>query len=184
MRTWLAMSFLCLLTLSACSSQKAAQTSQTTPRAQPSPSASAFPKLHIQSRGSASQPVSIVQQIGNRRVYELVARSSDSTMQSQTNSKGVFRQTRVTFYSADGSSLTGAAPIATIDTAAETVTLQGGVHAKSSDGVALDCDQLQYERRTGELIGTGNVHVVNPTGEALTGGSFRSDLRLSHVHVE
>jgi lipopolysaccharide assembly outer membrane protein LptD (OstA) len=184
MRKSLAMSFLCTLTLSACSSQNAAQTNQATPSAQPSPSASAFPRLHIQSRGSASQPVSIIQQIGNRRVYELIARSSDSTMQSQTNSKGVFRQTRVTFYSADGSSLTGAAPTATIDTAAETVTLQGGVHAKSSDGIVLDCDQLQYERRTGELIGTGNVHVVNPSGEALTGGSFRSDLRLSHVHVE
>ncbi|MBV9149138.1 MAG: hypothetical protein JO024_04695 [Candidatus Eremiobacteraeota bacterium] len=184
MKNALALSALYALTLSACASQNAAQTNQATPIAQPSPTASAFPRLHIQSRGSASQPVSIVQQIGNRRVYELFARSSDSTLQSQTNSKGVFRQTRVKFYSPDGSSLTGAAPLATIDTAAETVTLQGGVHAKSSDGVILDCDQLQYERRTGQLIGTGNVHVVNPSGEALTGGSFRSDLRLSHVHVE
>ncbi|MBV8727090.1 MAG: hypothetical protein JO233_04835 [Candidatus Eremiobacteraeota bacterium] len=173
----------CALVLASCASRHAAQTTQAV-SVQPSPTASAFPKLHIQSRGSASQPVSIIQQIGNRKVYELVARSSDSTLQSQTNSKGLFRQARVTFYSADGSSLTGAAPLATIDTAAETVTLEGGVHAKSSDGVALDCDRLQYERKTGQLLGSGNVHVVNPSGEALTGGSFRSDLRLLHVHVE
>jgi len=90
----------------------------------------------------------------------------------------------VTFYGPEGSTLSGGAPIATVDTAAETITLQNGVHAKSSDGITLDCDQLEYDRKSGQLLGTGNVRVVNPSGEALSGGSFRSDLRLSHVHVE
>ncbi|MBV8689157.1 MAG: hypothetical protein JOZ59_03515 [Candidatus Eremiobacteraeota bacterium] len=167
-----------------CGSHAASPGAQSTGAAQPAPSGTPFPKLHIQSKGSATQPVRIIQQVGNRPVYELIARSSDSTLQSQTNSRGVFRQTRITFYNNDGSTLSGTAPIATIDTASETVTLEGGVRAKSSDGVAFDCDRVQYDRRSGQLLGTGNVHVVNPSGEALTGGSFRSDLRLSHVHVE
>ncbi len=171
---------LCALLLSSCASRHAMTQATAPAQASPTP----FPKLHIQSRGNASQPVSIVQQVGNRKVYQLIARSSDSTMQSQTNSTGVFHQTRVTFFSSDGSRLSGTAPLATIDTAAETITLEGGVHAKSSDGVALDCDRLQYARKSGQLFGSGNVRVVNPSGEALSGGSFRSDLRLSHVHVE
>ena len=169
--------------LTACSSQNT-QTAQSNATVTPTASGTPFPQLRIQSKGSASQPVRIVQQVGNRKVYELIARSSDSTLQSQTNSKGVFHQTRITFFNSDGSTLSGTAPIATIDTATETVTLQGGVHAHSSDGVAFDCDQVQYDRGSGQLLGTGNVHVVNPSGEALTGSSFRSDLRLAHVHVE
>jgi hypothetical protein len=169
--------------LAGCASRHGAQPAQLS-SSPPSPTASPFPQVHIASRGSASQPVRIVEQSKNRKVYELLARSSDSTMQSQTSSKGIFRQTRVTFYGADGSTLSGAAPMATIDTAAETITLQNGVRAKTSDGITLQCDQLEYDRSTGQLHGTGNVRVVNRAGYALTGGSFRSDLRLSHVHVE
>jgi lipopolysaccharide assembly outer membrane protein LptD (OstA) len=128
--------------------------------------------------------VRIVAQSGNRKVYELLARSSDSTLQSQTSSNGIFRQTRVTFYGADGSTLSGAAPMAVVNTTTETITLQDGVHAKTSDGITLQCDRLEYDRTSGLLHGTGNVRVVNRAGYALTGGSFRSDLRLSHVHVE
>ena len=130
------------LLLTGCSSRNASQTAQNTGGALGAPSGTPFPKLHIQSKGSATQPVRIIQQVGNRRVYELLARSSDSTLQSQTNSKGVFHQARVTFYNSDGSTLSGAAPIATIDTSSETVTLEGGVRAKSSDGVAFDCDRV------------------------------------------
>jgi len=170
--------------LTACSPRSGAQSAATSASPTPLATGSAFPQLRIQSRGSASQPVRIVEQSGNRKVYELVARSSDSTMQSQTNSKGIFRQTHVTFYGTDGSTLFGDAPMATIDTTAETITLQEGVHARTSDGISLQCDQLEYDRRTGQLRGTGNVHVVNRAGYALSGGRFQSDLRLSHVHVE
>ena len=182
-RVSIAVALSTVLSLPSCASHNTAQTGQPTGTAA-TPAGTPFPKVHIQSRGNASQPVRIVQQIGNRKVYELIARSSDSTLQSQTNSKGVFHQTRVTFFNSDGSSLSGNAPVATIDTASETVTLEGGVHAKNSDGVVLDCDRLEYDRRNGQLIGTGNVRVTNPSGEALLGSSFRSDLQLSHVHVE
>lgn len=175
---------LCAFVVAACGSHHGEPSARPRVSSAPAATASAFPHLRVQSRGSASQPVRIVEQSGNRKVYELLARSSDSTMQSQTSSKGTFHQTHVTFYGADGSSLSGDAPVAIIDTAAETITLQDGVHAKTSDGISLQCDRLEYDRTTGQLHGTGNVHVINRTGYALSGGSFQSDLRLLHVHVE
>lgn len=126
----------------------------------------------------------ITQQEGNRRIYELLARSSESTMQTQSQFRSTFKQTHVTFFTADGGTLTGDAPLTTIDKATNSVTMQGGVHGKTSDGIVLNCDELVYDRKTGSLRGTGNVHIVSKEGYALTGGSFTSDLKLTHVHME
>ena len=151
----------------------------------PSPAAtSSIPPITVHSRGNARQPVRITQQEGNRRIYELLARSSESTMQSQSQFRSTFSQTHVTFFTADGGTLTGDAPLATIDKASNSVTMQGGVRGKTSEGVVLNCDQLVYERKTGTLHGTGNVHIVSKEGYALSGGSFTSDLKLTHVHME
>ncbi len=151
----------------------------------PAPSISELPPITVRSHGDARQPVRIIQQQGNRKIYELVARSTTSSMQSQNQFRGRFLQTHVTFYSPDGSTLGGDAPVTQIDRANQTVTMQGGVKGRTSDGISLTCDELQYSRATGQLHGTGNVHIVKSTdGLSMTGGSFTSDLKLTQVHMQ
>ena len=153
------------------------------PSAQVSPSAG-LPPITVHSQGTTRQPVRIVEQQNNRKIYELLAQSTESTMQSQNQFRGSFAKTHVTFYGTDGSTLIGDAPLTTIDKASERVTMQGGVRARTSEGITLQCDQLEYNRTTGQLHGTGNVHIVSSQGYTLSGGSFRSDLKLTHVHME
>ena len=105
-------------------------------------------------------------------------------MQSQNQFRGTFAQTHVTFYDTDGTTLQGDAPTTTIDKASSSVVMQGGVNGKTSTGITLQCDQLTYDRRSGQLRGVGNVHIVGAAGYSLSGGSFTSDLRLTHVHME
>jgi len=175
-----------LALLCACN-PKPAQHPRELASAAPSVSPSGLPPFRISSKGSSTQPVRIVEQQGNRKLYELVARSTESTVQSQTNFRGTFRQTQVTFYAADGGRLDGKAPTTAIDRASELVIMSGGVAARTSDGVLLTCDQLQYDRRTGLLNGNGNVKIVKPAPDGsltLTGASFESDLHLSHLKVQ
>jgi lipopolysaccharide assembly outer membrane protein LptD (OstA) len=154
------------------------------PTAAPS-AAGALPPITVRSRGNSHQPVRIVEKQGNRLVYELLAASTESSLQSQNQFRGTFSATRVTFYgSTPGSTLTGTAPTTTVDRAKESVLMQGGVKAHTSEGVLLDCDRLQYDRTTGRLLGSGNVRIVSRDGYTLTGGSFTSDLRLTQVHMQ
>lgn len=176
--------FTAAMLLAACTphpSQPGGPAASAVPSASPS---SGLPPITVRSKGNAQQPVRIVEQQGNRRIYELIARSTESTMQSRNDFRGTFSDTHVTFYGADGSKLAGSAPVTAIDKGKQTVTMQGGVHAKTSDGIALQCDQLQYDRATGKLHGTGNVRIVSPQGYTLSGGSFTSDLKLTQVHME
>ena len=152
--------------------------------AAPSPSASGLPPITVRSKGSAQQPVRIVQQQGNRKIYELIARSTESTLQSQNQFRGTFSDTHVTFYGTDGSTLAGTAPVTVVDKGRQTVVMQGGVRAHTSGGITLRCDQLEYNRATGQLHGTGNVHIASSQGYTLSGGSFTSDLKLTTVHME
>jgi len=144
-----------------------------------------LPPITIRSHGNAKQPVRIFEKQGNRAVYELIAKSTESTLQSQNQFRGTFAQTHVTFYGAtSGSTLAGDAPVTTVDRAKESVLMQGGVKAHTSEGVLLTCDQLEYNRSTGRVRGTGNVRIVSKDGYTLTGGSFTSDLRLTQVHMQ
>ncbi|GAC1354990.1 MAG: hypothetical protein NVSMB31_15330 [Vulcanimicrobiaceae bacterium] len=143
-----------------------------------------MPPITIHSHGKNNEPVRIVEQQGNKKIYELQAQSTESSMESQSQFRGTFSKTHVTFYAADGSSLVGDAPLTTIDKATQQVVMQGGVRGKTSDGMVLRCDTLQYDRATGSLHGSGNVHIISSQGYSLTGGSFTSDLKLTHVHMQ
>lgn len=174
-----------LAACSACTPHPAQQAGRATPAPAPSTRASAgLPPITVRSKGNAQRPVRIVQQQGNRKIYELIARSTESTMQSQSDFRGTFSDTHVTFYGTDGSNLVGSAPVTAIDKAKQTVIMRGGVHAKNSEGITLQCEQLEYNRGTGKLHGTGNVHIVSSQGYTLSGSSFTSDLKLTQVHME
>lgn len=159
------------------------------PKATPSPSPATRPRatatplvLKISGRGAAGRPVRLIQQVHNRVEYDLLASSYESIGPAGAT-RGVFQDARVTFRDAKGSTVTAVAPKAIVDQGANTVTLVNGVHARTSSGMTLECDQLVYERATGMLHGTGNVVVTDPKGFRATGSSFDSDLSLTHMRM-
>ncbi|MDP9017002.1 MAG: hypothetical protein M3N19_01610 [Candidatus Eremiobacteraeota bacterium] len=180
---WPAAYGLLLLCVAGCAPHGQGTAPSKEPRVSPSAS-SGLPPITIHSHGKSNEPVRIVEQQGNKKIYELQAQSTESSMESQSQFRGTFSKTHVTFYGSDGSNLVGDAPLTTIDKATQRVVMQGGVVGKTNDGMILRCDELQYNRSTGQLHGIGNVHIISAQGYSLTGGSFTSDLKLTHVHMQ
>jgi hypothetical protein len=170
-----------LVAASACNPQPPKATPS--PSAAPSPRGSATPLvLKISGRGTANRPVHLIQQVHNRVDYDLLASSYESRG-PQGGARAVFQNARVTFRDRHGSTIAATAPQAVVDQAANTVTLLNGVHAHTSSGMTLECDQLVYQRATGMLHGSGNVVVTDPKGFRATGSSFDSDISLTHMRM-
>ncbi len=171
-----------LLILAACN-PKAPVAPSGSPGAQATPSSPPL-SLTITGKGTAQQPVRIVQtRKDNRRQYELIARSYESTGAVGTT-RARFQQVQVSFYALDGSSLMASAPKAIIDQAANTIELRGGVRAHSSSGATLACDQLVYNRATEMLHGRGHVVITDPGGFSGTGSSFDSNVSLTTMSMQ
>lgn len=176
---------LCLLAFGACNPHPHA--APKTAQARPSPLAttSAVPSLHIQGSGNAHREVVLIEQEKNRTIYQLRAKTYESTIGAQgAGFKGRFRRAHVTFFERDGTTLTAQAPTALVDKSSQRVTLQGGVRAQTSAGIHLTCDILTYERSTGRIRGEGNVRITQPSaGYDVSGGNFESDVELHNVRM-
>jgi len=171
----------CALLLGGCNPQPEHQPGAT---AAPSASPSGLPPLTITGHGTAQRPVSVIgQRPGGGKSYELIARSYLSrSMQNVT--QATFQQTQVTFYDKDGTTLHAQAPQARLDDRRKQVILSGGVHAKTSTGLTLVCDELVYDDATGMLHGSGDVRMTGSQGgqqQVLTGNSFTSDVKLTQM---
>ena len=168
-----------LLLLAACNPQPQHQPAAATPSAAPTQ----LPPLMIMGRGTAREPVRVTGQQHGRTAYELQARSYEShSVQNVT--QAVFQQTQVTFYDQDGTKLQAHAPQARLDDRRKQVILSGGVHAKTSTGLTLVCDELVYDDASGMLHGTGHVRITGMQGgqaQVLTGNSFTSDVKLTQM---
>ncbi len=113
--------------------------------------------------------------------YDLIARSFESNGRQGT-SVATFSDVHVTFYARDGTLVSSAAQ-AIVDEVANTITLHGSVHAKSSSGATLDCDTLRYDRASATIHGQGHVVMTNPRGMRATGNSVDSDVTLTKVRM-
>lgn len=171
----------CLLALcAACNPQAPKGTATPTP----APArASTPPPLHITGHGTPRRPVRETLQIHNRVEYQLVSRSFESKG-AAGKARAVFADARVTFYDRNGTTMTAAAPQAIVDQTSNSVTLLGGVHARTSTGMTLTCDRLVYDHAAGKLQGEGNVVITDPKGFRGTGSSFDSDISLSHMRMQ
>jgi len=161
------------------------------PKATPAPSASPAARpsgsanplvLEIHGKGTARQPIRFSHQVHNRVDYDLLASSFESRG-PQGDQRAVFQDARVTFRDPHGAAIVAVAPQAIVDQTADTVTLLDGVHARTTTGMTLTCDQLVYARANGMLHGTGNVVVTDPKGFRATGSSFDSDISLTHMRM-
>ncbi len=150
----------------------------------PSPSRAAYgPWLHITGYGTTKQPVRIVQQLGNRKEYDLIAHSYESNG-AQGSTIATFFVVHVTFFDKNGTKLVADAPEAIVDEASNTVALTGRVHAKADSGMTLDCDRLTYDRNTEMVHGEGHVVIKNAHGMRATGNRVDSDITLTRAAMQ
>ncbi len=149
----------------------------------PSPTPQGLPPLKVTGHGTARSPVRTFEQSGNRKLYQLLARSY-VTHSAQNVAQATFQQATVTFYDKDGTSLVAQAPQAAVDERTKEVTLSGGVRAHTSAGATLTCDRLTYNRATGLVNGQGDVRMTalqSGSREVLTGNTFTSDINLTRM---
>jgi LPS export ABC transporter protein LptC len=169
------------LLLAGCNPQPQHQPAQS---AAPAQTPTGLPPLQITGKGTGREPVRVIgQRAGGGKTYELLAHSYVSrSMQNVT--QATFKQTQVTFYAKDGTTLQARAPQTQLDDRRKQVILSGGVHARTSTGLTLVCDELIYDDATGMLHGTGGVRITGDQGgqqQVLTGNSFTSDVKLTQM---
>jgi hypothetical protein len=177
-----ALAAICLYALAGCNPQppKSTASSAGTPRAR----ATATPLiLVVKGKGTAKRPVHVFQQVHNRIDYDLLASSYESTG-PQSSMRSVFKDARVTFRDPRGTTVAANAPEATVDQSANTVTLSGGVAARTAAGTTLHCDTLVYSRMGATLHGEGHVVITDTNGFRATGSTFDSDISLTHVRMQ
>lgn len=150
---------------------------------QPSARASAaLPPLHFTGHGTARHPIRIVQLDGKRTLYELLAHRLTGS-ESAKATISYLDDVQITFFARNGSQLRAKAPHATVDEGAGTLTLLGGVHARTATGLLLQCDTLRYSRGANALHGEGHVVMTDPQGLRATGTRFDSDLSFTNVRM-
>ena len=88
----------------------------------------------------------------------------------------------VVFHDRRNRTMFATAPEAVAHDKDKTVVMNGGVHAKTTDGETLTCDSLSYDARHEQIRGIGHVVLVNAkTHDTVSGTSLTSDLSFEHV---
>ena len=119
----------------------------------------------------------------NRVEYELLADRAESVARWAARASS-FASARITFHDKNGTTLDASAPEAVYDQALNTLTLQGGARAHAQNGMALQCDDSQYDHAGQMLHGRGHVAITDPKGFRGTGNSFDSDISLTHYRMQ
>ncbi len=119
----------------------------------------------------------------NRTLYQIRADANDSERSASGDARSEFVNPHITFFEKAGSKLVADAPKAVAEESTQTVTLSGGVHARTSDGTKLSSDVLVYNKRTERVRADGNVVISRPGGEEIRGPHVDADLTLSQLHM-
>lgn len=157
------------------------------PSPAPSPSAasaaepSAIP-IRIRDVHVPSKYIYLTEQKKNRRVYTVRADSNVSVRLSQGSGHSDFVRPHVTFYQHKGM-LVAESPHARVEERDRSVLMDGGVHARNSEGMTLQSDTLRYDDGAETLHGDGNVVIVTTQGAELRGRHFDYDLRTTEMRV-
>jgi len=152
-----------------------------TPSAASSAQASAVP-IKIRDPHVPSKYIYLIEQKKNRKVYVVRADSNVSVRLSQGRGHSDFVRPHVTFYQRHGS-LIADSPHARVEERDRSILMDGGVHARSSEGMTLQSDTLRYDDGAETLHGDGNVVIVTAQGEELRGSHFDYDLRTTEMRV-
>jgi hypothetical protein len=116
----------------------------------------------------------------NSKAYTLRADANVSESAGQGTGRSDFTNPHIIFAERTGETLVADAPHASI---VESIVMTGGVRARTSDGMALQCDTLTYDEGSDRLHGRGHVLVQTPRGERLSGDRIEANLRLSEMQL-
>lgn len=154
----------------------------------PAPSASATAPatslpVYAHSERDASQYYYFTVKKENRTLYQIRADANDSERSSAGEARSSFERPHITFFEKAGSQLVADAPKAVAEGRTQTVRLDGGVRARTTDGTTLTSDTLVYDKRTERVRADGNVVITRPSGEEIRGPHVDADLTLSQLHM-
>jgi len=119
----------------------------------------------------------------NSKAYTLRADANVSESAGQGTGRSDFTNPHIIFAERAGQTLVADAPHASIVESRKSIVMTGGVRARTSDGMLLQCDTLTYDEGSDRLHGRGNVLVKTPRGERLTGDRIEANLRLSEMQL-
>jgi LPS export ABC transporter protein LptC len=155
-----------------------------------SPAASASPAggttsvpVRIRSVTKGSQYIYLTEQKKDRIVYKLRAESNTSIRLSEGNGISDFERPHVIFYGSGGRSIVADAPHARVAEREKTVTMTGGVHSRTNEGMTLTSDTLRYDDASEILHGEGNVNISTKQGEHFSGQRMEYNLRTTEMRV-
>jgi lipopolysaccharide assembly outer membrane protein LptD (OstA) len=119
----------------------------------------------------------------NTKAYTLRADANVSESAGQGTGRSDFTNPHITFAGRAGETLVADAPHASIVESQKSIVMTGGVRARTSDGMLLQCDTLTYDEGSDRLHGRGHVLVKTPRGERLSGDRIEANLRLSEMQL-
>jgi len=177
------------LASSGCAPQPAATpTATSAPSPTPTPGASASASEEQQpfkaiSRGTGNQPARYtVRNAAGRIVYDVRSTTVVYDRASDGTAVATFAKPDVTFHAKNGLTMLARAPEAVAHDKDKSVTMTGGVHAKTDDGKVLTCDTLTYDAKHEQIRGAGNVVLTNTkSNQVASGQTLVSDAGFEHV---
>jgi hypothetical protein len=139
--------------------------------------------IHVETRGGDGEYVRIVETVRGRKVYTIRALSGDMERGATTDAVGDLVQPHITFVDKGGTTTIADAPKARITERDNSVVMTGGVHAHTSSGSLLSCDELTYNGNTARFHGEGHVQLSAPNGLVMDGRHLDGDVKLQDVNV-
>jgi LPS export ABC transporter protein LptC len=152
-----------------------------TPRAA-RPAATVVP-IAVVGKRSVRDPFRLTQLRDGRLLYTLFADAMHGHYAGRDTGTSDLVNPHITFVASNGKRLVAVAPAGTVIEKDKTVRMNGGVHARSQDGMTLASDTLRYDDQTELVHGEGHVVVTFPSGERLTGDSVDWNLRSRDIDM-
>jgi hypothetical protein len=150
----------------------------------PAPAATATRvPIHVETRGGDGGYVRIVETVRGRKVYTIRALSGDMERGATSAAVGDLVQPHITFVDKGGTTTIADAPKARVTERDNSVVMTGGVHAHTSSGSILSCDELTYNGNTERFHGEGHVKLSAPNGLVMEGRHLDGDAKLQDVNV-
>jgi LPS export ABC transporter protein LptC len=167
-------------------SSPASSASPGNPQATATPAATPTPvnqPIKAISRGSGNEPARYVVRNGKGEIqYDVRSTTVVYDRAADGTAIATFSKPHVIFHDRTGRTMIADAPEAVAHDKDKSVTMSGGVHAKTDDGKTLVCQTLTYDAKRDRLQGTGNVLLTNTTtNQSATGSQLTSDLSFEHL---
>jgi LPS export ABC transporter protein LptC len=153
-----------------------------TAHAHPRPAATVVP-IAVLGKRSVRDPFRLTQLRDGRMLYTLYADAMHGHYAGRDTGTSDLVNPHITFVASNGKRLVAVAPAGTVIEKDKTVRMNGGVHARSQDGMTLASDTLRYDDQTEIVHGEGHVVVTFPSGERLSGDSVDWNLRTRDIDM-